>query len=145
MVLFFFLHILELEHTVDITASEDIPIAGESLTLTCTVWSKLPAMVKWVTENGDPVVNTSDVSVSSQMIDFFIHTVNISFKPLSTSHAGIYTCISSNPLSRIEDAYLVTIASEYILIWLHSIIIHNLYIIIPNFIIQKFTCAEHPK
>ena len=113
--IFFFLHILEVEHTVDITASEDTPTAGEKLTLTCSVRSKVPAMVKWVTENGDPVLNTSDVIVSPQRMDFLIPTVNISFEPLNTSHAGIYMCISNNSLSIIEEEYVVAIAGEYLL------------------------------
>ena len=114
MILFFlFIIILELDHTVDITASENMPKAGEKLTLTCTVRSKVPAMVKWVTENGDPVLNPSNVIVSPQRMDCLIHTVNISFDPLKMSHVGIYTCISSNRQSRIEDKYLVTITGEY--------------------------------
>ena len=69
-------------------------------------------MVKWVTGNGVTVVNTSDVNVSPQRMDVLNHTLNISFEPLNASHAGIYTCLSSNRVSRIEEEYLVSIASE---------------------------------
>ena len=63
---YFFLHNLEVWHTINITASRDKPEAHDCFTITCNVVCELPVTVKWISKNGDTVVNTSTITVSEK-------------------------------------------------------------------------------
>ena len=98
MILFFFLHILDIEHEIKITPPcEETSKAGDNHTLTCTVNSELPANLTWVRiVNGEQVkvVNTPNITVSAQTVSDRITKRSITFNPLLTSHAGQYVCVS---------------------------------------------------
>ena len=117
-----FIHILELEHEIYITASEDKPRAGENLTLTCTVRCEFSTMVKWVneTQNGDALANASITTVSEKRRNVWTSQVNITFRPLLASHAVTYKCISymtstdsDVPFRRKQKRYLLRVSSKH--------------------------------
>ena len=93
------LWVKEVTHKVTITPPcEDISMAGDRYTLTCTVNSDLAAKLKWVRIiNGEEVevVNTPNITVQAQTA-FNNNSAekSITFKPLATSHAGKYKCVS---------------------------------------------------
>ena len=107
MILFLFLHILELEHEIKITPHcEETSTAGDSHNLTCTVTSESPANLKWVriiNEEQVEVVNTSTITVSAQIVFDRITKRSFTFKPLLTSHAGKYKCVSVLNPGRVTD------------------------------------------
>ena len=123
----FFLHNLELWHKINITASKDKPEAGDCLTITCNVACEFPFTMKWVYENGDTVVNTTNLTVSKKerYCNNFI-AISIIFKPVIPSHEGKYKCISlvdnMNINSNREKEYLLNITGKTMQI---SIIIIN--------------------
>ena len=104
MILFLFLHILELVHEVKITPpclpcedNSHTLTAGDNYTLMCTVKSDLPGTLKWVRiKNGGQVEveNTPTIKVSAQTAFGMITEISITFKYLLTSHAGRYVCVS---------------------------------------------------
>ena len=112
----FFHNILELDHRIiSITPSEDNPKYGGSLTLTCIVRSNVRTDVKWVTENGDPLVDTLNITISPQMMGSCINTVEITFRPLLPSHVGIYNCnsvVRSLPSTK-EKTYVISVESKH--------------------------------
>ena len=106
MILFLFLHILELLNKITITppcesTCEEAPMAGDSHTLTCIAKSEIPTTLNWVRiiSVKDPVVveNTTNITVSDQIQSGSIpYSTNksITFNPLLTSHAEKYACVS---------------------------------------------------
>ena len=106
MILFLFLHILELLNEITITppcesTCEQAPTAGDSHTLTCTVKSKQPTNLNWVRIISERkqviVVNTPDITISKQTksgLIPFLTNKSITFNPLLTSHAEKYACFS---------------------------------------------------
>ena len=91
---YFFLHILEVWHTINITASRDKPEANDCFTITCNVVCELPVTVKWISQNGDTVVNTSTITVSEKRRYYWSSAISIIFNRTLPSHEGKYTCIS---------------------------------------------------
>ena len=75
--------------------------AGASYTLNCTVMSDLRSVVKWTGLDGNPVYNTSSITVDAPVYDGIKTYVLLRFPALHTSQAGRYTCVSilSSPLS----------------------------------------------
>ena len=72
-------------------------MAGDNHTLTCTANSELPANLKWiriVNEVQVEVVSTKTITVQAQTAFDQFTKRSITFKPLLTSHAGKYKCIS---------------------------------------------------
>ena len=106
MILFLFLHILELLNEITITppcesTCEEAPTAGDSHTLTCTVKSELPTNLNWVriiSEREHVVVeNTTNITISKQTTSGlipFLTNKSITFNPLLTSPAEKYACVS---------------------------------------------------
>ena len=97
-------------------------MAGDSHILTCTVKSESPANLKWVRIiNGEQVevVNTSNITVLAQIVSDRITEISITFKPLHTSHAGKYKCVSvlnnmgPKALSTKELECAVKVKSKY--------------------------------
>ena len=97
-------------------------MAGDDHILTCTVNSELPANLKWIriiNKTQVEVDNTTTITVSAQIISDRITNKSITFKPLLTSHAGVYKCISvlnnmgQKALSTKELEHPVKIKSKY--------------------------------
>ena len=112
----FFHYILELDHKIiSITASEDNRKVGGKVTLTCIVRSNVRTDVKWVTENGNPLVDILNITISPQMMGSCINTVEITFRPLLPSHVGIYKCnsvVRSLPSTK-EKTYVISVESKH--------------------------------
>lgn len=87
----FLIHSAFLTNNVSIEASNDRPTAGEVFTLTCTVISDRPPVMKWVGKG----IGSEGVTVHSQVVSGYNSTMVIEFHPLHTSHGGIYSCIST--------------------------------------------------
>ena len=106
MILFLFLHILELLNEITITppcesTCEQAPTAGDSHTLTCTVKTELPTNLNWLRiisyKEHVVVVNTPNIRISKQTKSGLIPlstNKSITFNPLLTSHAEKYACVS---------------------------------------------------
>ena len=96
---YFTLWVKNLENKVTITPPcKDTFMAGESHILTCTVKSSVATNLTWVRIiNGKEVevVNTQNIIVQAQTA-FNNNSAekSITFKPLATSHAGKYKCVS---------------------------------------------------
>ena len=104
---------IELEHSVNITASNNDPvIAGSLLTLNCTTISNHMPDMMWVGPNG-PAIAENGSTVSEQVNGDLKSTI-LMFDPLRTSHAGNYTCISiiEDNFSTIQAHHLVTVESK---------------------------------
>ena len=70
--------------------------AGRNTFLVCTVTSHLTPMVKWVDPNNNEVLTTgTDVRTDDSVTVGNITRLVLNFKPLKTSHGGVYTCIST--------------------------------------------------
>ena len=101
MILFFFHHILDFDHEIEITSQVDTcdnyTLDGNH-TLTCTVMSDLPAKLTWIkiiNENPIELENTPNITVSTEKkVSEKIKTRSITFHPLLTLHAGKYKCVS---------------------------------------------------
>ena len=105
---YFFLHILEIWHTINITASRDKPEANDCFTITCNVVCELPVTVKWISQNGDTVVNTSTITVSEKRRYYWSSAISIIFNHTLTSHEGNYTCISvAGDLKSVQKRLLI--------------------------------------
>ena len=106
MILFLFLHILEILNEITITppcesTCEEAPTAGDSHTLTCTVKTEFPTNLNWVkiiSEKEQVVVeSTPNITISKQTksgLIPFLTSKSITFNPLLTSHAEKYACVS---------------------------------------------------
>ena len=94
-------------------------MAGNNHTLTCTVNSDLAAKLTWVriiNEEEVEVVNTPTITVQAQTVFNNSFTKrSITFKPLHTSHAGKYKCVSVliNISSTNELDCAVKVKSKY--------------------------------
>ena len=75
--------------------------AGASYTLNCTVMSDLHSVVKWTGLDGNPVDNTSSITVDAPVYSGNKTYLLLRFPTLRMSQAGRYTCQSvvSSPLS----------------------------------------------
>ena len=91
----------ELENIVTIYTVQSTMFAGASYTLNCTVMSDLPSVVKWTGLDGNPVDNTSSITVDAPVYDGSKAYLLLRFPDLRTSQAGRYTCqsIVSSPLT----------------------------------------------
>ena len=91
----------DLENIVTIHAAQSTMFAGASYTLNCTVMSDLRSVVKWTGLDGNPVDNTSSITVNAPVYNGNKTYLLLRFPALRTSQAGRYTCqsIVSSPLS----------------------------------------------
>ena len=105
--------VTELENTVNISTTYTSHTAGEPYSLICTVTSDRPTQMKWLDPNGQPA-SGEGVTVSPQVTNGSVSTVEIMFSSLQTSHSGIYTCISNinNPPSRKQAVHLLRVLSK---------------------------------
>ena len=85
----------EPENTVTIYTVRSTAFAGSSYTLNCTVMSDLRSVVKWTGLDGNPVHNTSSITVDAPVYDGSkTYVLVLRFPALRTSQAGTYTCHS---------------------------------------------------
>lgn len=92
--LYLFCTSTDLENTVTIQASSDLPLAGERFTLTCTVVCDRPPQMKWLNPTGQNPTGQG-MHLSPQTFGGQVYSLQIHFDPIHTSHTGIYTCIST--------------------------------------------------
>ena len=69
-------------------------VAGDTLSLTCTVDVSLPPAVQWIHPNSSVITNSSNISVGPPVTAGNITNLTLTFNPLLTSHGGQYTCQS---------------------------------------------------
>ena len=86
----------EPENTVTIYTERSTVFAGSSYTLNCTVMSsEFHSVVKWTGLDGNPVHNTSSITVDAPVYDGSkTYVLVLRFHALRTSQAGTYTCHS---------------------------------------------------
>ena len=84
----------ELENTVTVQASSDLPLSGERFILTCNVVCDRPPHVKWLDPRGQTPTGQG-ITLSPQTFNERMYSVEILFDPLRTSQTGIYTCMST--------------------------------------------------
>jgi len=103
----------EVENTVNISASHTSPIAGKPYSLNCTVTSDRATEIHWLDPNGQPV-NGPGITLSPQVTNGLVSTVEMTFSSLYTSHSGTYTCVSNinNPPSRKQAVHLLKVESK---------------------------------
>lgn len=93
-------------------SSSDYPIAGEYLTLTCSVVSDGPVVMMWLGPHGEDASRNT----SALLLRMINGSLSISFQPLHTSHGGNYTCVSSivTSVHVVEKQYSITVQSKWI-------------------------------
>ena len=74
-----------------------LPEAPDCFTITCNVVCELPVTVKWISQNGDTVVNTSTITVSEKRRYYWSSAISIIFNHTLPSHDGKYTCTGADP------------------------------------------------
>ena len=96
---------------ISIESSSDYPTAGENLTLTCSVVSDTPVVMRWLGPDGEDASR----STSALILKMINASLSISFQPLYTSHGGNYTCVSSvvSSVHVVEQQYSITIQSKW--------------------------------
>ena len=83
-------------------SSAAVTEAGQFLSLTCRVdvveYLTVDPQVEWRQPHGSAVTNTGNPSIR-QGVEVMgrVSTLNVSFSPLLTSHAGEYTCFAIIP------------------------------------------------
>ena len=89
--------------------------AGASYTLNCTVMSDLRPVVKWKGLDGNPVHNTSNITVDAPAYSGNKTYLLLRFPVLRTSQAGSYSChsIVSSPLSARTATKSVVVTGKY--------------------------------
>ena len=105
----------DLENIVTIHGPQSTMFAGASYTLNCTVMSDLRSVVKWTGLDGNPVDNTSSITVDAPVYNGNKTYLLLRFPALRTSQAGRYTCqsIVSSPLSVGNATKSVVVTGEY--------------------------------
>ena len=76
---------------VSIESSSNSPTAGENLTLTCSVVSEGPTVLRWMGANEEDI----DEDAPNLSLKTTTGSSSVSFLPLHTSNAGVYTCVAS--------------------------------------------------
>lgn len=111
-VLFLFKH-TELENVVRINTSTSTPTAGRYFSLICNITSDLPPQVTWLDPTGEPVSGPG-ITLSPQVTNGLITTVEVTFSSLLTSQGGMYTCISdiTDPPSKGDATYHIRVQSK---------------------------------
>ncbi len=70
-------------------------LAGESYTITCSVYSDIFPQVQWMGPDGSVLIGNSDINIGDLVVlENGTVTVSLQFTSLRTSQAGQYTCQS---------------------------------------------------
>ena len=100
-------HVLcvDLVHEVNIVSSSASAVpAGGVVVLTCHSMSSLPSQITWVGPDG-PVTSGNGVTLITDQEN---SESSLAFHPVTVSHAGQYTCISTvEEVSSIEEASIL--------------------------------------
>ena len=99
---------------VSIESSSNTPTAGENLTLTCSVVSDAPTVLRWIGPNEEHIgVDSHNPNLSLRTTDGYSSVTSL---PLHTSNAGIYTCIAHingiTSAQTVEEQHSFTVQSE---------------------------------
>ena len=91
-------------------------VAGNTLTLTCTVDVSIQPVVQWMHSNGTNVTSVGGISVGLPVRAGSITNLTLTFSPLSTSHGGPYTCQTEvNEASSMQNSTgNITVQSELV-------------------------------
>ena len=86
---------------------------GEPYTLTCSVHADVTPNVKWLDPEGIEVIE-DDARSLEETVSGMYTTLKLTFKKLTTSNAGTYSCDSTtlNPSSQKISRWNVTIKRE---------------------------------
>ena len=108
-------HSTDLEHTLNVTASHENPvISGTTLTLTCIAVTSRLVHLQWRNSDNSSVNPTSSISIPPPLVVEQITTITLTFDPLKTSHAGLYTCscVMRSPRSEVSASHKVVVQSK---------------------------------
>ncbi len=98
--------------------SAPISEAGQSVSLTCTVTVIENVIVnphiELIKVGGSTITNSQNTSVINTEVSGSVSTLNVSFDPLLTSHAGQYQCRASIDISDVLSVSSNTTTSLYI-------------------------------
>ena len=91
-------------------SSAAVTEAGQFLSLTCRVdvveYLTVDPQVEWTQTDGSVVTNTGNPSTGDSVkVMGRISTLNVSFSPLLTSHAGEYQCKASITIPGLNQTY----------------------------------------
>ncbi len=101
--------------TVTISPPE-IPVAGESFSLTCTVTLAEgdsligDPVVQWLGPDGGSIISETQHVMTSDSTKTYISTLE--FTPVQTSHGGQYTCQATFSTGTIMDVKILTVQSK---------------------------------
>ncbi len=89
--------------------SAPISEAGQSVSLSCTVTVIENLIVnphiEWMKVGGSTTTNSQNTSVINTVVSGTASTLNVSFNPLLTSHAGQYQCRASVNISDVPVVF----------------------------------------
>ena len=91
-------------------SSAAVTEAGQCLSLTCRVdvveYLTIDSQVEWRQPDGSVITNTGNPSIiDSVEVVGRVSTLNVSFSPLLTSHAGEYQCRASIAIPNISQSF----------------------------------------
>ena len=94
-------------------SSAAVTEAGQFLSLTCRVdvveYVTVDPQVEWRQPDGSVATNTGNPSIRDRVeVMGRFSTLNVSFSPLLTSHAGEYQCRASITIPRLNQTYTST-------------------------------------
>ena len=94
-------------------SSAAVTEAGQFLSLTCRVdvveYLTENPQVEWRQPDGSVVTNTGNPSIRHRVeVMGKVSTLNVSFSPLLTSHAGEYQCRATITIPRLNQTYTNT-------------------------------------
>ena len=108
---------------MEITASSNESIVGQSLNITCSVTTvnglASPPQVEFIGPSGDPITMGEVPQISSSTTSGTVTTVQVEFPSLTTSDGGRYICRARLSAPGIENVsseahIVISIAREYI-------------------------------
>ncbi len=91
-------------------------IAGEALTLTCSITRSIgedtngSLILQWMSPNGTPVMSMGPVVVGEPLTSGSTTSISLHFTTLFTSHGGQYTCLGDFVSENIR--YMVSVLQD---------------------------------
>ena len=114
MLLYMYAHI-ELQHSLDITASSINPVVvGATLTLTCVAVSNRASTLQWIDTDGLEMSSGNGIDVSSSQTNEVTSTITLTFVSIKITDVGTYSCkCVVEELSSFETTtYTVSVQSK---------------------------------